>query len=52
MEENINMKISDVSYATKRYEPIKATPYVPENDLAKPSPVNRGGHSDIFRINF
>lgn len=32
MEEN--KKISDVSYFTKSYQPVKATPYVPENDLA------------------
>lgn len=32
MEEN--MKISDVSYLTKSYQPIQATLYVPENDLA------------------
>ena len=32
MEEN--MKISDVFYLTKSYRPVRATPYVPENDLA------------------
>lgn len=32
MEEN--MKISDVSYLTKSYQPVQATPYGPENHLA------------------
>lgn len=30
MEEN--MKISNVFYLTESYQPVKATPYVPEND--------------------
>lgn len=27
-------EISDVSYLTKSYQAVQATPYVPENDLA------------------
>lgn len=32
MEEN--KKTSDVSYLTKSYQPVKTTPYAPENDLS------------------